>query len=226
MPRSGSSLIEQILAAHPDVYGAGELLQLRALFEAGLPPAGSAAAGRAERRLAQAALERLRRRSGRALRVIDKDLANFQHLGTIHRVFPRARIVHCRRDPLDSCFSAYTKLFAGDLGFAYELGELGRYHRGYQDLMAHWRALLPAAVFLEVDYEAVVADPEAVTRRLLDFLGLPWDAACTKFFESKRTVRTSSSTQVRRPVYRTSVGRAAALSGHLQPLIAALEAGT
>jgi LPS sulfotransferase NodH len=134
--------------------------------------------------------------------------------------------VQCRRDPLDSCFSAYTKLFAGDLGFAYELGELGRYHRGYQDLMAHWRALLPAAVFLEVDYEAVVADPEAVTRRLLDFLGLPWDAACTKFFESKRTVRTSSSTQVRRPVYRTSVGRAAALSGHLQPLIAALEAGT
>jgi tetratricopeptide (TPR) repeat protein len=222
MPRSGSSLIEQILAAHPEVHGGGELLQLRALFEEGLPPPGGAGAAGAARRLAQAALGRLRRRAGTARRVIDKDLANFLHVGTIHRLFPRARIIHCRRDPLDTCFSIYTKLFSGNLGFAYELGELGRYYCGYRDLMAHWRSVLPATVLLEVDYELLVAAPERETRRLLAFLGLPWDPACAASHESARTVRTSSSLQVRQPVYRSSVGRAAALRRHLEPLVAAL----
>jgi tetratricopeptide (TPR) repeat protein len=213
MPRCGSSLIEQILASHPEIHGAGELVQLRALFEAAEP--GS-------RPIAEAALEKLRRCAPRAARIIDKDLCNFLHLGVIHRVFPRARIVHCRRDPLDTCFSAYTKLFAGDFGFTYELRELGTYYRRYHALMAHWRSLLPGQVFMEVDYETLVSDPQKGTRRLLDFLDLPWNDACTRFFETSRTVNTSSFAQVRRPIYRSSIGSASSLRSHLKPLIEAL----
>jgi tetratricopeptide (TPR) repeat protein len=213
MPRCGSSLIEQILASHPEIHGAGELVQLRALFEAGEP--GS-------RPIAAVALEKLRRLAPRAARIIDKDLCNFLHLGVIHRVFPRARIVHCRRDPLDTCFSAYTKLFAGDFGFTYEQRELGAYYRRYHALMAHWRSLLPQQVFMEIDYEALVSDPQRETHRLLEFLDLPWNEACARFFETSRTVNTASFVQVRRPIYRSSIGSASSLRPHLQPLIEAL----
>jgi tetratricopeptide (TPR) repeat protein len=213
MPRCGSSLIEQILASHPEIHGAGELVQLRALFEANEP--GS-------RPIAEVALEKLRRFSPRAARIIDKDLCNFLHLGVIHRVFPRARIVHCRRSPLDTCFSAYTKLFAGNFGFTYEQRELGAYYCGYHALMAHWRSLLPEQVFMEIDYESLVSDPQTETRRLLEFLDLPWNEACARFFENSRTVNTSSFAQVRRPIYRSSVGSASSLQSHLKPLIAAL----
>ncbi len=221
MPRSGSSLVEQILASHPQVHGAGELLQLRALFESSLPDVPDAAAPGADYLIAEAVLAKLRRFSTRA-RIIDKDLANFQHLGLIHRIFPRARIIHCRRNPLDTCFSTYTKLFAGNLGFAYDLGELGRYYRDYHALMAHWRSVLPSAAFLEIDYETLVAEPQNETRRLLDFLGLPWNDACVRFFETQRTISTASVAQVRRPIYRSSIGRALSVRLHLRPLIDAL----
>jgi len=151
MPRCGSSLIEQILASHPEIHGAGELVRLRALFEAGEP--GS-------RPIAEMALEKLRRFAPRA-----------------------ARIVHCRRDPLDTCFSAYTKLFAGDFGFTYEQRELGAHYRHYHALMAHWRSLLPEQVFMEIDYEALVSDPQTQAHRLLEFLDLPWNEACARFFD-------------------------------------------
>ena len=213
MPRCGSSLIEQILASHPEIHGAGELVQLRALFEAAEP--GS-------RPIAEMALEKLRRCAPQAARIIDKDLCNFLHLGVIHRVFPHARIIHCRRDPLDTCFSAYAKLFAGDFGFTYEQRELGAYYRRYHALMAHWRSLLPEQVFMEIDYETLVSDPQQETRRLLDFLDLPWNDACTRFFETSRTVNTASFVQVRRPIYRSSVGSASSLRSHLKPLIEAL----
>jgi len=222
MPRSGSTLVEQMLASHPEIHGGGERLQLRALFDAALPLAADAAAVEEENRLADAALARLRRASSWAQRVIDKDLANFLHLGIIHRVFPRARIIHCRRDPLETCFSAYTKLFFGSLGFAYQLHELGRYYRDYHALMAHWRSVLPQQAFLEIDYETLVSEPQAETRRLLDFLGLAWNDDCLRFFESRRTVSTSSFAQVRQPIYRSSLQRARPLQSHLQPLIAAL----
>jgi tetratricopeptide (TPR) repeat protein len=213
MPRCGSSLIEQILASHPDIHGAGELVQLRALFAAAEP---------GPHPIAEVALERLRRLSPRAARIIDKDLRNFLHLGVIHRIFPRARIVHCRRDPLDTCFSAYTKLFAGDFGFTYEQRELGSYYRGYHALMAHWRSLLPGQVFMEIDYEVLVSDPQTQTHRLLEFLDLPWNEACGRFFDTRRTVNTASFAQVRRPIYRSSVGSASTLRSHLEPLIEAL----
>jgi hypothetical protein len=202
-----------ILASHPQIHGAGELVQLRSLFEAGDPGSGP---------IAEVALEKLRRCAPRAARIIDKDLCNFLHLGFIHRIFPRARIVHCRRDPLDTCFSAYTKLFAGDFGFTYEQRELGTYYRRYHALMAHWRSLLTGAVFMEIDYEALVSDPQRQTQRLLEFLDVPWNEACTRFFETSRTVNTSSFAQVRRPIYRSSVGSASILRPHLKPLIEAL----
>jgi tetratricopeptide (TPR) repeat protein len=213
MPRCGSSLIEQILASHPQVHGAGELVRLRAFFEAGEP---------GDRLIAEAALERLRRFSPRADRIVDKDLCNFLHLGTIHRIFPNARIIHCRRNPVDTCFSAYTKLFAGDFGFTYEQRELGAYYRHYHALMAHWRSLLPPRIFMEIDYEALVSESREETRRLLQFLDLPWNEACVRFFETPRIVNTASFAQVRRPIYRSSVGSSHALRQHLRPLIEAL----
>lgn len=222
MPRSGSTLVEQILASHPQVHGAGELVQLRALFEADLPQTTDPDAPGAECRIAAAALGKLRRFSTDASRIIDKDLANFLHLGVIHRIFPRARIIHCRRNPLDTCFSAYTKLFIGNLAFTYDLGELGRYYRDYHALMAHWRRMLPSNVFLEIEYETLVAEPQNETHRLLDFLDLPWNDACLHFFKTDRTVSTSSFAQVRQPLYRSSIGRARSLGQHLQPLIEAL----
>jgi len=217
MPRSGSTLVEQILASHADVHGGGELLQLRVLFAPGSPGSEDAL-----NRLAETALAKLRRASARAARVIDKDLGNFLHLGLIHRVFPRARIIHCRRDPLETCFSAYTRLFSGSLGFVYQMDELGRYYRDYHALMAHWRSTLPRQALIEVDYETLVAHPEAETRRLLEFLGLAWSDACLRFFESGRIVSTSSFAQVRQPIYRSSLRRAEQLRPQLGPLIAAL----
>jgi len=222
MPRSGSTLIEQILASHPAVAGGGELLQLRARFERALPPGTSADARAAALAIADSVLARLRTVSSDALRIVDKDLANFQHLGVIHQVFPRARIIHCRRHPLETCFSAYTKLFVGAIGYAYRLDELGRYYRDYAALMHHWRATLPPQSFLEVDYEQLVRDPNTEIPRLIGFLGLPWHEGCTRFFETPRRVSTSSFAQVRRPIYATSLRRSAALRAHLAPLAAAL----
>jgi tetratricopeptide (TPR) repeat protein len=222
MPRCGSSLVEQILASHPDVHGAGELAQLRVLFEACAHETCAHETGGHEDALAARALDRLRRFSPDADRIVDKDLSNFLHLGMVHRTFPRARIIHCRRDPLDTCFSAYTKLFVGDYGFTYDMRELGLYYRHYHELMAHWRALLPPRIFMEIDYETLVSEPREETRRLLDFLELPWNDACVRFFETARLVNTASFAQVRRPVYRSSVGCSRPLRSYLQPLIAAL----
>jgi tetratricopeptide (TPR) repeat protein len=217
MPRCGSSLVEQILASHPQVHGAGELVQLRGLFEASEHQTSDD-----EGSFAARAFARLRRFSPQANRITDKDLGNFLHLGVVHRIFPRARIIHCRRDPLDTCFSAYTKLFVGDYGFTYEMRELGLYYRHYHTLMAHWRSVLPAATLMEIDYETLVCEPHAETQRLLDFLGLPWSDACDRFFETARIVNTASFAQVRRPPYRSSIGCSLPHRSHLQPLIAAL----
>jgi hypothetical protein len=172
--------------------------------------------------VAESALARLRGASAQPLRVVDKDLVNFKYLGVIHRVLPSARIIHCRRDPLDTCFSAYTKLFLGDFPFTYDMRELGLYYRGYRSLMDHWRQVLPSERFMEIDYEALVSEPDAVTRALLEFLELPWNERCLRFFETPRAVHTASLAQVRRPIYRSSVGQASAMRSRLTPLLEAL----
>ena len=137
-------------------------------------------------------------------------------------ILPKARIIHARRDPVDTCLSCYSKLFGGEQSFTYDMAELGRFHRDYQALMAHWRDVVPASHLLEVDYEDVIGDIETQARRMLDFLGLPWDPACLAFHETKRPVRTASVNQVRQPVYKTSAGRWRAHADNLAPLLTAL----
>ena len=228
MPRSGTTLIEQILAAHPAVHGAGELRCMRAVVEQiGDFPKGVAAldAG-ALKRLGQSYLSRVEALAGGKPRVVDKAPGNFINAGLIRLILPDAKIIHARRDPVDTCLSCYTKLFADSLNFTYDLTDLGRYCRDYLKLTDYWRAVLPASHFLEVDYEAVVDDIEAEARRMLEFLDLPWDPACLEFYRVERPVRTASVNQVRQPIYRSSSGRWRKHADALQPLLKTLEIET
>jgi hypothetical protein len=224
MPRSGTTLVEQVLASHPAVYGAGELRHLQTLTDGagafpqaipGLTAVQFAAMG-------DAYLAKIMPLAQDRRHVVDKMPANFLRAGLIRLILPEARIIHCRRDPVDTCLSCYSKLFAAEQPYTYDQTELGRFHLDYQRLMAHWRAVLPASHFIEVDYEAVVVDLETEARRLLAFLDLPWDDACLRFHETARPVRTASVNQVRLPVYRTSSGRWRAHAAQLGPLLEAL----
>ena len=231
MPRSGTTLIEQILASHPLVFGAGELEcmpeAVAALTEreraAGLFPEllGSLGAD-GWRALGKDYLRVTAALAPAASRITDKLPLNFVHVGLIHLALPDARIVHVRRDPLDTCLSCFSKVFTGNQPYAYDLGELGRYYRAYEKLMAHWRALLPDGVMLELHYEDVVADLEPQARRLVAHCGLAWDDSCLAFHKSARTVRTASLVQVRQPLYRDALGRAQRYRGLLGPLLDAL----
>ncbi|HVE23022.1 MAG TPA: tetratricopeptide repeat protein [Acidocella sp.] len=221
MPRSGTTLVEQILASHPDIHGAGELPHIQKLasqlgdFPGAIAPAQLAPLGAAY-------LEAIAALGPGKRHVVDKMPANFFYSGLIRLILPEARIIHCRRDPVDTCLSCYSKLFSSGQLFSYDQAELGRYHRDYRALAAHWRTVLPATYFYEVDYEAVVADLESETRRLLDWLSLPWDPACLEFHRTERPVRTASVNQVRKPVYRSSAGRWRQHAQNLGPLLEAL----
>ncbi len=173
-------------------------------------------------RLTQAYLEALEPRGAGKARITDKTIGNFELLGLIHLCLPNARIIHCRRDPRDTCVSCFSTRFSGGHPYAYDLRELGRYWRLYDGLMAHWRAVLPPGRIFEVDYEALVEDLEGWAKRLIAHLGLPWDDACLRFHDSKREVRTASFAQVRQPIYTGSVGRWRRFGPHLGPLIEAL----
>ncbi len=230
MPRSGTSLVEQILASHPQVVGAGELGLLEDIAR-GAPPQGldlseaELARELTPKQLAWAGGEYVRRLAevaGDARRVVDKMPGNFHFAGLAALILPRARIIHCRRDPADTCLSCYSKLFTDGQAFSYDLTELGRYYRSYERLMAHWRAVLPAEQFTEVVYEELVADQESQTRRLLAACGLDWDPACLAFHQTQRAVRTASSGQVRKPLYRSSLGRWRPYETQLAPLLKAL----
>ena len=235
MPRSGSTLIEQILASHPRVIGGGERSDFGAALRsvvrreaAADTPETFAAALSAPvlHRLAEAYLSRLQSAAAGtkadALRITDKLLDNFRHLGLIHLALPNARIIHTRRDPVDTCLSCYSKLFAAPLAHTYDLGTLGRYWAAYDRLMAHWRAVLPPGAMLEVQYETVVADVEAEARRVIAHCGLEWDDACLAFHRTERPVRTASVVQVRQPIYTTSVGRWRPQGDILRPLLNAI----
>lgn len=222
MPRSGTSLVEQMVASHPAVFGAGErtwiqrqAVELLPEYPRTIPLSGLTELGRRY-------LERLRGLSPTAMRITDKLPANFRNLGLIHQALPKARIIHVQRDPRDTCFSCYSKLFRSGLNFAYDLGELGRYYRAYEKLMAHWRAVLPSNCMLEVQYEALVADFENECRRIVAFCGLEWDESCLRFYENKRPVRTLSEFQVRRPLFTDSIGRWRHYEPWLTPLFEAL----
>ena len=156
-----------------------------------------------------------------ATRVTDKMLDNFRHVGLIHLALPQARIIHTRRDPIDTCLSCYSLLFE-QLNFTYDLGELGRYYNAYTRLMRHWHTVLPEAVMLDVQYEDLVEDPEMQARRIVAHCGLDWDDSCLRFHETARPVRTASVLQVRQPIYCRSVGRWRPESDVLLPLIEGL----
>jgi Flp pilus assembly protein TadD len=227
MPRSGTTLVEQILASHPEMFGAGELTFFQDLINAGFAgedyPAGLSLLGDGGlRRLGGAYAARIAALAPKAKRITDKLPANGNHLGLIHLALPKARIVHVRRDPRDTCFSCYSKLFASGLNFAYELGELGRFHKAYDRLMAHWHQVLAPRALLEVRYETLVADFAAEARRLVEFCGLEWDERCLNFHETRRAVRTLSEYQVRQKLFTSSIGRWQPYAQWLGPLFEAL----
>jgi Flp pilus assembly protein TadD len=232
MPRSGTTLVEQILASHSKVFSAGEIDDFDRAATALLrrvgggaphyPEAISLMKGEQWRELGADYLARIGGGKPGVERITNKTPENFRLAGLIHLALPNARIVHMRRDPVDTCLSCFSKLFVGDQPYAYDLGELGRYYRGYDALMAHWRAILPPGVMLEVRYEAVVADLEGETRRILAHCGLEWDARCLDFHRTQRPVRTASATQVRQPLYNSAVGRWRAYEPFLGPLLAEL----
>jgi thioredoxin-like negative regulator of GroEL len=227
MPRSGSSLVEQILASHPSVQANGELRAMPLLMR-GLPGAVEASgvtlapppeslAQRDMLEIARAYVRRATGRSGRAAVVTDKHPHNSFLLGPIACLFPQTRIVFTQRDPRDTCVSCFMRDFEG-VPYARDLAALGRVHRAVDRLMAHWAAVL-AIPILTVQYESLVADLEAQSRRLVEFAGLPWDDRCLRFHESNRPTNTASRDQVRQPLYSTSVGRWRRYERHLSPLL-------
>ena len=229
MPRSGSTLVEQMLASHPQVFGGGELTYLgeeaARLGEddgADLSDIVRALSDEAFAAIGARYRARLRALSPNAPRITDKLPSNCQHLGLIRMALPNACIIHTRRDPVDTCLSCYAQTFSAGLGFSDDLGDLGRYYRSYADLMAHWRRVLPEGAMLEVQYEDVVADFEPQARRIIDYCGLEWDARCLAFNETRREVITASAAQVREPIYQRSSGRSLGYGRLLVPLIDAL----
>lgn len=229
MPRSGTTLVEQILASHPQVFGAGELSDIPNLgrdLGQSLQPAEEypSCLGRVGPELARAAaarhLERLRQLGGSATRVTDKLPANVFHLALIYSLFPQARVIHCLRDPIDICVSCFLQDFT-TLSFATRLDDIGIYYREYERLAAHWRTVLPMRI-LEVRYEELIANQEGESRRMLDFIGLDWDERCLAFHKNERVIQTSSVAQVRQPIYNSSVNRWKRYRQHLGPLFAAL----
>jgi tetratricopeptide (TPR) repeat protein len=232
MPRSGTSLVEQILASHPQVFGAGELT----LFERTIGDVGSTMqqaslypeialhmASDHFRDLGRRYLAGIQQLAPQASHITDKMPTNFIFAGLIHLALPGATIIHTVRDPVDTCISCFSKLFTEGHLQTYDLAELGRYYRRYQDLMLHWHRILPVGRILDVSYEDTVADVESAARRVVAHCGLPWDAACLDFHRTERVVRTSSATQVRKPIYASSVGRRHGYGALLAPLFAELE---
>lgn len=231
MPRSGTTLTEQIISRHPEAAPAGELPDIARLAGAlGLRRDDAKDYIKRVARLTPAETKEFANRylstlhgvSTNARRVTDKMPQNFLHLGLIALLFPKSKVIHCRRDPLDTCLSCFTMhLSDHSHGYTSDLGTLGSYYREYVCLMAHWRDVLPVPIY-DLDYERLIAQPEEESRRLIDFVGLPWDPACLTPHESARPVRTLSRMQVRQPIYNTSVGRWRRYEKHLGPLKAAL----
>lgn len=228
MPRSGSTLVEQILASHPQISGGGETKELsrqlgglRGRFPAlpKYPELGPRMNASEFRLVADGYLSAQSALAGGAARATDKLLSNFYFVGLIHVLFPNAKFIHTTRNPVDSCISTFSKLFKDDMPHSYDFGELARYYKRYQKLMAHWERVLPPGVMTTVAYEDVVENLEENARALIDFVDLPWDPACLAFHESARPVRTASVVQVRSPVYTTAVGRWRRYGAAIQPLV-------
>ncbi len=225
MMRSGTTLIEQILAAHPQVIGLGERPDIQRLADRiGVYPAEMSRLSDQDlaafgAQYLEQTLPFLAGTQEHIRYAVDKMPANFLHIGLIRQILPNARIIHCRRNAVDTCLSCYTKLFSSLQPFAYSLEDLGRFYLSYAKLMEYWRSILPADLFIEVDYEALVSDLDGQARRLINFLDLPWDESCLSFHRNKGAVRTASAAQVRQPIYSSSAGRWRRYEPYLEPLL-------
>jgi tetratricopeptide (TPR) repeat protein len=227
MPRSGTTLTEQIISSHPDAHGAGELPDFLSIVRQDIagntfpenvllldqPMLTSWGNGY---------IDRLNRIAPDARRITDKMPGNFLAVGLIHLMLPNAKIIHVRRNPIDTCMSCLTTLFKQGHAFTYDLAELGQYYVDYARLMEHWRTLLPSEAFLDVRYEDIVEDQETQSRRILEYCGLEWNDACLDFHKNPRAVSTASMTQVRQRIYTSSVDRWRAYEKFLGPLLDAL----
>jgi hypothetical protein len=205
MPRSGTTLTERILSAHRDVAGAGELM----FWKEHVADKGHQFDDSPNhvRQVADEYVSLLRSYGPDSLRVTDKAPGNCWNLGPISIAFPRSRIIHMRRHPVDVCLSIFMALFTYPPSYSFDLGDMAFFYRSYERLMAHWRAVLPAERFLEVEYRDLVEKTEPTTRKLLEFCGLEWDEACLKPEENQREIRTASLWQARQPVYKSSLDR-------------------
>ena len=233
LPRAGSTLIEQILASHPDVDGTLELPNILSLAHRlrgrkqltdreRYPRVLHEMPGVDLKALGEDYIENTRTHRQGAPFFTDKMPNNFRHIGLIHLILPNAKIIDARRNPMDCCWSGFKQLFAEGQEFTYSLDDIGNYYRGYVDLMAHWNTVLPEGRILRVQHEDVLDDLEGQVRRLLDYCGLTFDAACIDFHKTERAVRTASSEQVRRPLNKSGLEQWRPYEAHLEPLKAAL----
>lgn len=221
MMRSGSTLLEQMLAAHPKISVAGEVPWLQEAVEQ-LQKAPPDADSSLLDRTGIDYLDKLWYRHPAASQVVDKQLGNYLHLGLIHLLFPHAPILHIHRNPLDCCFSCYTLRFSRGHEYTFNLQTMGRQYRRYHELMQHWRTVLPPGRILDIRYESLVTDPESVMQQVVAHLGVAWHPACLQPESVRRTVRTASLVQARQPVYRTAIGRWRPYAAWLGPLIDSL----
>ena len=233
MPRSGSTLVEQIIASHVDAHGGGELYWFSRIDQhvtqvtdgnMRYPECARLLDAEGINSLAANYMDNLRVLMGgvKYARVTDKFLGNYLHLGLIHLLFPRARIIHCQRNPLDTCLSIFGIVTPNSLQFAYNLENIAVAYNGYRRVMRHWQAVIPDSL-LSINYEDLVRNQEPMTRKLLDFIGLPWDPACLHFHAADSPARTLSAAQVREPIHDRSIGRGESYKSYLGPLIRILE---
>ena len=231
MPRSGTSLVEQILSSHPQVFGAGELAEINKISQSltqrlnsNKPHPGSL--NSVNQKLlddcANQYLNYINNIEGTSLRVIDKMPGNFIHLGLIQLMFPNARVIHCIRDPIDTCLSCYFQDFFHGIDWCYDQTNLAAYYLGYEKLMKHWKQVLTIPI-MDISYENLVANQESISRELIEFCGLDWTDECLHFHKTKRLVTTASYDQVRKPIYKKSVSRWKNYEAHIEPLRKALK---
>ena len=230
MPRSGTTLVEHIIAGHPDAFGSGERTDISRIAEelprvlksqSGYPGCMPEIDRYAVQMGAARYLEKMHAMAPDARKVIDRTPLNFLHLGLIATLFPNARIIHCTRDPLDVCTAIYLCPYLESMSFAHDLTNIGLYYRQYERLMAHWKQTLGLSM-LDVRYEDLVADPEPSARQIVEFLGLGWEPRCLKTHKTERVVRSVSSVEVRRQIYTGAVGRWKRYERHTEPLKLAL----
>lgn len=231
MPRSGTTLTEQIIASHPECHGAGELADLGTLIgsldtgaQKALYPQSIIDLSESKlKSLGQSYVAGLQARKPDARCITDKMPSNYFYLGLIHLILPNAKIVHVKRNPVDTCISNFSKLFKHGQHFSYDLAELGYYYRDYNNLMTHWKKVLPQGSFYEVNYENLVENTETESKALIKYCGLEWDEKCLEFHTNTRSIRTASVTQVRQPIYKSSVQRWRHYESFIEPLLNALD---